>query len=76
MALTIGGTIRRLRQINTQKPDANEDTGQIIIMNEDGVSVNIRGPKKIIDGYTAEEQVVVKVSRANKTIDEATKKPE
>jgi len=71
MSLKIGGTIRSLTDQEVRKKDLDKEQGRIVIMNEDGEKVTITGSKGILDGYAPDEQVIVTMTRANKTLKES-----
>ena len=68
--LNIDGTIRVVRTIDTRKKDVDKTVGHLVIMNEQGDRVDIKGPESIITGFNPEDEVVVKVGAANMTLPE------
>lgn len=69
--LEIDGTVRVVRTIDTRKKDIDKTSGHIVIMNEQGDRIDVKGPETIITGFNPEDEVVVKVGRANQTLAEA-----
>ena len=65
------GTIRALRVVDVRKKDVDKTAGHVVIMNEQGDKVAITGSEGITLGFNPEDQVVVTMSKANKTIKEA-----
>ena len=65
------GTVRALRVTDVRKKDVETTVGHIVIMNEMGNKVVITGSEHIVDGLNPDDNVVVTVKRANKTLKEA-----
>ena len=70
--LKIEGTVRKAESKDTHKPDVHKITGTLLIKDSEGVySVTINGPESILEGIGPEDQVVITVKGANKSLEEA-----
>lgn len=70
--LEIDGTIRSLTIVERRNEHGTDEIGKIVAMSKEGDKAVITGPTKILNGYAPGEAVLVTMTRANKTLAEAT----
>lgn len=69
--LKIDGTIRTVEKTDREKKDISAQLGKLVIMNEKGDRVDIKGGQIMLNGFNPEDQVTITVTRTNKTLKEA-----
>lgn len=67
----IDGTVRTVEKTERRKKDTDIEIGHIVIMNEEGEKVDIKGATNILKGFNPEDNVVVLIKRSQQTIAEA-----
>lgn len=69
--IKIEATVRTLKDSTTTKKDVRKMQGSIVLMNLDGDRVDIKSDPTILDGFNAEDEVIITVKRNQKTLAES-----